>query len=83
MKMINLDLNVSFNVKISEELDYRLQIGESAAFLELETKLKNALEGMTSHAEDGFFQVGRLEIQDAGPHNVVYNENPISKMEES
>ena len=72
--MINLDLNISMDVRITEELDYRLQMGEPAAFLELEIALKNALTGMTSHAEGGFFQVGRLEIQDAGPHNVIYDQ---------
>ena len=66
--MVNLDLNISLRMKVPDELDARLQVGEVAAFRELEQHL---LAILNMRRMDNL--VSKLEIQDAGPHNVIYN----------
>lgn len=67
-----LELNVSLKIEITDELNEELAGGEPEAFLKLE---KTLIDAMTQ----GGLKVTHVEIQDAGPHNTVFNEDRPSK----
>lgn len=66
-----IDFEVKMRIGIAEGLDDDLMDGKAEAFDSLEHELKSALE------KYGFI-VERLQIDNAGPHNVSYDEHPPS-----
>lgn len=74
---MELDLDIKIRIKISDELNERLENGVSAAFQELESYLIDKLNDNVSHRDD--YRVSQIQIDDAGPHNVVWNDDHPSK----
>jgi len=74
--MFELDLDVKLTIQIPDDLNTRLEAGEAGAFGLLENYLIKCLN-LDSHLPA--WMVTRLQIEDAGPHNVIFNDSPPSK----
>jgi hypothetical protein len=70
--MVKLELAVVMQVEVSEVLNEKLENGDPEAFLFLERQLNH---GLTK----GGIIVLKLQIEDAGPHNVVFSDDHPSK----
>lgn len=72
--LIGLPLSVRLTLRVSDELDERLEAGEPAAFAILERELLNRLNSSSSD-ELQFGDASELVVEDAGLHNVSSEED--------
>lgn len=72
-----LDLDVRIRITIPDSLNSALEDGNPKAFAALETHLAQTLNrGLDTN---DLMYVTKFQIEDAGPHNVSWSDEPPSK----